>query len=69
MARKTALTLQTRIGDAISEKRINQADEADSAKIFAELSAEATQNSETHARHADALEQALRILEDAGVDL
>lgn len=68
MARKKLSLIDT-LTARRTELRTDEANEAQSSKTFAELSAEAAQNSKTHAAHATAVEQAITILTDAGVEL
>lgn len=69
MARHKTLTLAESLAQKGAELRTNEANEAQSSKTFAELSAEAAQNSKIHAAHAEAVEKATKILTDAGVEL
>jgi len=69
MARKKALSLIESLAVKADELATNRDNEAQSSKTFAELSAEAAENSKTHAKHLEAVEKAIGILSDAGVEL
>ena len=69
MARKKALSLIESLAVKADELATNRDNEAQSSKTFAELSAEAAENSKTHAKHLEAVVQAIGILSDAGVEL
>lgn len=67
--RKTTLTLNTQLADRAKNLRAEQEFEARAAKNYLDAAAEAQEESRVKAAHALAVEQALVILDEAGVVL